>query len=108
MRVCERRSPQEDEIEDFSSPEKDTRRTKRGARPLTQDTIEDFSQDIDMDHFMDWEGGQRLQETSASVHDNGPDVSLGPDLTPPDAEGSPRKVMEQLLLKVRLVDIRKN
>ncbi|KAI1789803.1 hypothetical protein LXA43DRAFT_974076 [Ganoderma leucocontextum] len=92
--------PQEDDIEEFSSPEKDTRRTRRDAQPLTQDTIEDFSQDVDMDNFMDWDGGtQQLAEPSASAHDNGPDLSLGPELTPPDAPGGPRKVMEQLLSK---------
>ncbi|KAM5533973.1 hypothetical protein V8D89_012398 [Ganoderma adspersum] len=91
--------PQEDEIEDFSSPEKDARRPRRAAQPLTQDTIEDFSQDVDMDHFMDWEGGQQPAEPSVSVYQNGPDLSLGPELTPPDAGGGPRKVMEQLLSK---------
>nr|VWO94273.1 N/A [Ganoderma boninense] len=100
--------PQEDEIENFSSPEKDKRRPRREAEPFTQDTIEDFSQDADMDHFMDWEGGQQPAELLASVHENGPDLSLGPELTPPDAEGGPRKVMEQLLSKVRLFDTRQN
>ena len=99
--------PQEDEIEDFSSPEKDAWRPRRAAQPLTQDTIEDFSQEVDMDHFMDWEGGQPA-EPSASVYENGPDLSLGPELTPPDVEGGPRKVMEQLLSKVRLLDAWKN
>ena len=101
--------PQEDEVEDFSSPEKDTRRTRPGAQPLTQDTIEDFTQDDEMDHFMDWDGGaQQPAEPSDSMHNNGPDLSLGPELTPPGAEGGLRKVMNQILSKVRLIDTQKN
>ncbi|TBU34708.1 hypothetical protein BD311DRAFT_682810 [Dichomitus squalens] len=93
---------EEEDIDQFSSPEKDARRTQRVAQPLTQDTIEeDFSQDID--NFMDWEGGaQPHEDPSASLHENGPELSLGPELTPPDAQSGPRKAMEQLLSKEKL------
>ena len=93
--------PEDDDIDQFSSPEKDPRRSSRPAQQPTHDTIEDeFSQDID--NFMDWDGGtQSHEDSSMSLRDNGQELSLGPELPPPDDGSGPRKAMERLLSKVR-------
>lgn len=93
-------SSQFDDIEDFSSPEKDSRGKGRPTGPLTQDTIEeaDFSQDFDQ--FVDWNGGAQYEQPSTSLPSNGPALSLGPDLPPPNHDGGQRRKSDLLLSKV--------
>ncbi|KAH9857981.1 hypothetical protein C2E23DRAFT_718932 [Lenzites betulinus] len=94
----------EDEIEEFSSPEKDTRKKKRSRLDLpTQDTIEegDFTQEP-MDAFVDWDGGAQLAEdpfTADDDDDSGLALSLGPELPSPNSKGGPRQAMSSLLSK---------
>lgn len=95
----------EDEIEEFSSPEKDTRKKKRSRLDLpTQDTIEegDFTQEP-IDAFVDWDGGAQLVEDPFTADDDdgsGLALSLGPELPSPNSKGGPRQAMSSLLSKV--------
>ncbi|KAI0801062.1 hypothetical protein C8Q74DRAFT_1364713 [Fomes fomentarius] len=92
-------SSQFDDIEDFSSPEKDNRRKGRAAGPLTQDTIEEAEFSQDFDQFVDWDGGAQHEQPSASLPSNGPELSLGPELAPPDHDGGQRRKSDLLLSK---------
>ncbi|KAI0639615.1 hypothetical protein C8Q77DRAFT_1082074 [Trametes polyzona] len=94
----------DDEIEQFSSPEKDVRRAKRALDLPTQDTIEsaEFSQEP-MDSFVDWNGGAQTEEDLPeedlfAPREDSPELSLGPDLPPPDVAG-PRQAMSAMLDK---------
>ncbi|KAI0778388.1 hypothetical protein BD413DRAFT_508860 [Trametes elegans] len=91
-----------DEIEDFSSPEKETRKKRRAPHVSTQDTIElaVFTQDhleMDVNSFMDWDGGAQLDEDPFPPERDGLELSLGPNLLPPDQEDVRRKAMASVL-----------
>ncbi|OJT02749.1 hypothetical protein TRAPUB_6743 [Trametes pubescens] len=87
-------SADDEEIEEFSSPEKDTRRKKRALDIPTQDSIEEAVFTQHMDSFMDWEGGAQ-----PAAEENRLELSLGPRLPPPDEEGGPRLAMTTVLAK---------
>lgn len=104
-------SVDEDEIEDFSSPEKDTRKKRSRLNVPTQDTIEtaDFTQEP-MEEFVDWDGGVELDEDlfTAEADDHGPPLSLGPNLLSHDKESGSRRAMTSVFSKVRPLKIRRS
>lgn len=95
-------SADDEEIEQFSSPEKEARRKKRALDIPTQDTIEEAEFTQPMDLFMDWDGGEQPAEDPFAPEEDGPELSLGPSLPPPDEEGGSRLAMTTVLAKVRL------
>ncbi|KAL1951487.1 hypothetical protein VTO73DRAFT_636 [Trametes versicolor] len=92
-------SADDEEIEQFSSPEKDTRRKKRALDIPTQDTIEEAEFTQPMDLFMDWDGGEQPADDPFASEEDGPELSLGPGLPPPDEEGGSRLAMTTVLAK---------
>lgn len=94
-------SADDEEIEQFSSPEKDTRRKKRALDIPTQDTIEEAEFTQPMDLFMDWDGGEQPADDPFASEEDGPELSLGPSLPPPDEEGGPRLAMTTVLSTLR-------
>ncbi|KAI0673340.1 hypothetical protein C8Q78DRAFT_1076361 [Trametes maxima] len=88
----------DDEIDQFSSPEKDTRRKAAlTLDPFTQDTIEaaEFAQE-QADAFVDWDGGVAPDGSLFTDDDEGNGLSLGPDLPAPNGPGGPRRAMNSM------------
>ncbi|OSD03281.1 hypothetical protein PYCCODRAFT_1467141 [Trametes coccinea BRFM310] len=94
-----------DEIEEFSSPERDRRKEAR-LDILTQESIElaQFTQD-QVDSFVDWDGGTPLEEDMPAEvdpfveDDEQPEPSLGPQLDSPHANNDRRQAMKSILDK---------
>ncbi|KAI9069409.1 hypothetical protein FKP32DRAFT_1617237 [Trametes sanguinea] len=93
-----------DEIEEFSSPERDTRKEAR-LNILTQESIElaQFTQD-QVDSFVDWDGGAQPEEYMPPEvdpfidDDEQPEPSLGPQLASPHGNDR-RQAMASVLDK---------
>ncbi|KAI0652056.1 hypothetical protein C8Q79DRAFT_1005287 [Trametes meyenii] len=85
----------DDEIDQFSSPEKDARRKAAlTLDPFTQDTIEaaEFTQE-QADALVDWDGGIAPDDENPFADGEGNELSLGPDLPAPDGFGGSRRAM---------------
>ncbi|KAI0361400.1 hypothetical protein OH77DRAFT_1417658 [Trametes cingulata] len=84
-----------DDIEDFSSPEKDTRKKGVTLNVSTQESIEvaDFTQELE-NELVDWNGGMQPEEDPFTADgDDGPEFSTGPELLAPDKQARSREAM---------------